>query len=643
MALEPETPAVGDEIKPYKIHVSTKYLDLTRQKLELTRLPHEGSAPKSEDWWEPKPQVEPLIDFWLEKYSWRDQEKVLNETLPQFRTSVHISSFDAPLRIHFIHVRSPHTSAVPLLLIPPFPFCNLSLGHLVKPLTEPQDATTHQPFHLVIPSLPGLGFSDPLPNNTPIMFTCAEVLNTLMARLSYPHYLATNSGAASMSPAEIDWKLVNTLATHYPDSCLGTHFISPPLAAPKFSEAPLEWTKWSLANFFHAGILGYSDDDFVALQRTYQSWSTSSGGGRHKRPPTPQQFGLNKLGLREPNTLAYALCDSPTGLLVFVMKALRTLGPRTNFTPEQIVTLTELAWLPGPEYAMRFWAHCATHEEEDDKKEKDKTVKAFKPRVAITVFTGGKDYAPPPAEPATESAAGTQASDIELAALPPLLPADDKQRYVCPAWGNAHYSVVHTQRVDCKPGLLAWERPEVIAAGVSGLAKEILRLDKRLAPAAATTTTTTTTTQPPTEPLQSVVVIPASEPSNFNSNAEDGPGFSPSSPTPTTSPAKKQQPTSSPPVITTEEPPQADGYVRPALAKPSVSGETAVGQDSEEKVPNVKGKGKELEVPGFSGDPFSEGNSPDTLVSTPPLNKEGGASPLKTPSPLPTPSSPLGK
>lgn len=82
----------GDEIKPYKVHVSSrtitrmilpdclrvnllsltivrrqvssKYLELTRQKLELTRLPHEGAEPPSEDWWEPKPQVEPLIDFW---------------------------------------------------------------------------------------------------------------------------------------------------------------------------------------------------------------------------------------------------------------------------------------------------------------------------------------------------------------------------------------------------------------------------------------------------------------------------------------------------------------------------------------------------------------------------------------------------
>lgn len=564
----------------------------------------------------------------LEKYSWRDHEKVLNETLPQFRTAIALSSFETPVRLHFIHVRSPHANAVPLLLIPPFPFCNLSLGHLVKPLTEPEDAANEQPFHLVIPSLPGLGFSDPLPNNTPIIFTCAEVLNTLMTRLSYPHYLATNSGAASLSPADIDWKLVNTLATQYPNSCLGTHFISPPLAAPKIHEAPWEWTKWSLANFFHAGILGYSDDDFVALGRTHESWSTP---GR-KRRPTPQQFGLNKLGLKEPNTLAYALCDSPTGLLVFVMKALRTLGPRTDFTPEQIVTFTELAWLPGPEYAMRFWAHCATHDEEAEKRlEKDKTPKkagapAAKPRVAITVFTGGNDYTPTAPVSGSEGAVGTEPGDVELAALPPPMPTDDKQRYVCPAWGNAHYSVVHTQRAAGKPGLLAWERPEVIAAGVRGLAKEILRVDKRIAPAVPAAAAAETA------PLQQVVVIPASE--DDSGEAADGP----SSPTPTPSPAKQLK---TPPAITTSEQaraePQTEEYVRPALPKPSVSGETAVGKDSEERVTDIKGKGKELEVP--PRDPFSEGSSPDTLVSTPPLGKL--PSPLKTPSPLPTPSSPV--
>lgn len=59
-----------DEIKPYRIHVSSKYLDLTKRKLELTRLPHEVPKPTSADWWEPKPQVEPLIDFCLPFAGW---------------------------------------------------------------------------------------------------------------------------------------------------------------------------------------------------------------------------------------------------------------------------------------------------------------------------------------------------------------------------------------------------------------------------------------------------------------------------------------------------------------------------------------------------------------------------------------------
>lgn len=567
----------------------------------------------------------------LEKYSWRDHEKVLNESLPQFRTAIDVSSSETPVRIHFVHVRSAHAHAVPLLLIPPFPFCNLSLGHLVKPLTDPQDAANEQPFHLVIPSLPGLGFSDPLPNNTPVVFTCAEVLNTLMRRLSYPHYLATNSGAASLSPAEIDWKLVNTLATRYADSCVGTHFISPPLAAPKISEAPWEWTKWSLANFFHAGILGYSDDDFVALGRMYGSRSGA------KRPPTPQQFGLNKLGLKEPNTLAYALCDSPTGLLVFVMKALRTFGPRVSFTPEQIITLTELAWLPGPEYAMRFWAHCATHEDTQEHLAARRTgAQAAKPRVGITVFTGGEDHtaAAPAAGPGSGGAAGTREGDVQLAALPPVPSAEDsKQRYACPAWGNAHYNVVYSQRAAGTPGLLAWERPEVIAAGARGLVKEILRVDKRIKPAAV----------PPaaeSAPLQQVVVIPASEVTAGGADA----GENPSSPTPTPSPTMQLKTPPPPPPVITTEPPQAHGYVRPELTKPSVSGETAVGQESEERATDVKGKGKELGVP--SRDAFSEGGSPDTLVSTPPLAKAAGQSPTKTPSsasPVPDSSASLAK
>ncbi|KAI1468433.1 alpha/beta-hydrolase [Daldinia caldariorum] len=445
----------ADEIKPYKIHVSSKYLELTKQKLEVTRLPHELSEPKSKDWWEPKSQVEPLIDFWLEQYSWRAQEDRLNTEIPQFRTGFSIPSSEALVRIHFIHARSSHSNAIPLLLIPPFPISNLSFGHIIKRFTEPEDAANNQPFHLVIPALPGLGFSDALPNNTPAISSTAEIFNLLMSRLSYPHYLITNASSGVASPAEIDFKLANHLATYFTDSCLGAHLISPPLARPKLRGAPVEWAKWSVASLFHAPILGYHKEDFSALKR--------NGFARlPKRGPALPRFGLNQLGLREPNTLAYALCDSPTGLLVFVLKILRLLDPKKEFTPTEVIDLTQLSWLPGPESAMRFWAHCARYPEVEKKVNS-------RPKIGVTVFLGD--------EPDTNGGAEDEATE--------LMQDEAKDFYMCPSWANAKYNVVHVNRASGRPGLIAWDRPEIIATGVRGVAASILRSDSRLRPAAA--------------------------------------------------------------------------------------------------------------------------------------------------------------
>lgn len=291
--------------------MSSKYLQLTRQKLELTRLPHEGGgaepagdgANASRDWWEPKPQVEPLIDYWLEKYSWREQEDILNKT-PQFRTSIplpHGSPAAAPVRLHFIHARSPHADlALPLLLLPPFPLSNLALTHLVGLFTRPEEHGPHQqPFHLVIPALPGLGFSDPFPGDTPDEIPAAAgMLDALMARLGYAHYLVSNAGAAHASPGNIDWRLIEHLATRHAGSCLGAHFVAPPLASPRLAQAPVEWAKWRIASALHAGILGYSAQDFSALREA------PAAKTQGKKGFTPSKLGLNHVGLREPNTLA---------------------------------------------------------------------------------------------------------------------------------------------------------------------------------------------------------------------------------------------------------------------------------------------------------------------------------------------------
>ncbi|KAF4443848.1 hypothetical protein F53441_11307 [Fusarium austroafricanum] len=432
----------GEEVQPYRIRVSSKYLDITRQKLELTRLPHES---RSKDWWEPKPQVESLVDFWQESFSWQDHEEELNQTLAQFRTSFQTSTPPTPVRLHFIHARSPHANAVPLLLIPPFPLTNLSLGHLVQPLTDPDDAGVNQPFHIVIPALPGLGFSDALPCSAPPVSTTAKLLDDLMKRLGYEHYIGSNAGSASISPAAIDWRLTRHLSNHFSESCLGFHLIAPPLTSPTFSDSASEWLKWKLVRFLSSPVLGYSKDDLSAIQK-------------QKTPQLSKKksaFNLGQTGRCdfEPNTPSYALCDSPTGLLLYVLKILRTLGPKKELTQKDIITLTSLIWLPGPEAALRFWASCASEVEPVEGKKLAK-----KPKVAITVFTG----------------------DDEQAEQQRTLPRPAKVMYACPGWANKEYQVIHLNRATGTPGFLAWDRREVIIDGVRGLARAILEKDKRM-------------------------------------------------------------------------------------------------------------------------------------------------------------------
>ncbi|KAK3952118.1 Alpha/Beta hydrolase protein [Pseudoneurospora amorphoporcata] len=503
--------APGEEVKPYKIHIPTKHLDLTKQKLELTRLPHEGSGSgnKSQDWWEPKPIVEPLIDFWcllnrLERYSWREAESTLNSTLPQFRTTItHPNLDNAALRVHFIHARSPHPDAVPLLLIPPFPFTNLSLGHLIKPLTDPDAASEdqmQQAFHLIIPSLPGLGLSDALPVNIAPIPASATILDTLMRRLGYAQYLATGSGPGHLSPAAIDFRVVNRLATHHLDSCVGAHLITPPLKAPTRKEQGTgAWVKWKVAKMLRKEKWGYKAGDWGGLAKD----NNGNGNGGKRKEGKKKKMGLNAIGgdgglAEDPNTLAYALCDSPTGMLVFVFRGLRAMGldeaalSSPLFTHEKIITLTNMLWLPGPETAMRYWAHCAAYPEDDGGNGSVRRASGKKPKVAITVFTGtgtGNNGKSPVAPETTETAAEGASTDA-LPALNKQVPLSrseaaarsaEKHTYVCPAWGNSVYDVVHQERASGHAdGLLAFMRPEIIVSGVRGLAKEVLAREPRL-------------------------------------------------------------------------------------------------------------------------------------------------------------------
>ncbi|EHK25998.1 uncharacterized protein TRIVIDRAFT_63330 [Trichoderma virens Gv29-8] len=443
--------AANEEIKEYKIHASSRYLDFTRQKLELARLPREVPDANSRARWDPKPTLEPLIDFWLEHFTWREHEREINDSVPQFRISIQASATEGLSRIHFIHARSRHPNAVPLLLIPPFPFTNLSFRHITDTFTHPDDANTNQPFHLVMPSLPGLGFSDSLPKNVHVISKTSEMLDILMKRLGYRHYLATNSGSSITPQGGIDWKIIKHLAANYSDSCLGVHLISPPLKAPKALKSPVEWLKLTLAKTLQASILGYTKEDIAALQKNQRERARISATDF----ATQESFGNGAYDL---NTLAYALCDSPTGLLVFFLTIIRLLGSEKEFTASELVTMTKLTWLPGPEGTLRLLAENYLSARDDTELKSSR-----KPKAAITVFLAD--------DVAVQNGSSSAREGISPTSVNP---------YVCPSWARQHYEVVWTDRVQGKQGLLAWERPQVIADGARNLAKALLVVDKRL-------------------------------------------------------------------------------------------------------------------------------------------------------------------
>ena len=194
MASGSQSPEASSTVQPYRMHVSQKYLDLTRQKLELTRLPRDPrNSQQRLDFGVSKSDLEPLIDHWMENYDWRAQESFYNDTLPQYRVPINGT------RLHFVHKQSHSATAIPLLFVHGWPesFINVSkvIDALSNPIaTPPRGDENVQSFHVVAPSIPGFGFSDPIPEVANNMQATAEVFDALMKGLGYHQYISHGTG-----------------------------------------------------------------------------------------------------------------------------------------------------------------------------------------------------------------------------------------------------------------------------------------------------------------------------------------------------------------------------------------------------------------------------------------------------------------
>lgn len=242
----PAAAATSDEIRPFRINVPDEQLADLRRRVKATRWPDRETVKDSSQGVQ-FATIQKLADYWATDYDWRKIEAKLN-ALPQFITEID------GLDIHFIYVRSKHENALPMIVTHGWPGSIIEQIKIIEPLTNPtaHGGTASDAFHLVIPSLPGHGFSGKptAPGWTPV--TIAQAWAKLMQRLGYTRYVAQGG----------DWgnAVSEVMALQQPPGLLGIHTnmaatvpanvskalafheAPPPISRPKSATRGINWT-----------------------------------------------------------------------------------------------------------------------------------------------------------------------------------------------------------------------------------------------------------------------------------------------------------------------------------------------------------------------------------------------------------------
>jgi pimeloyl-ACP methyl ester carboxylesterase len=276
---------------PFRIDVKPAILDDLRERLARTRWPE---GPPHADWsmGADVAFMKKLATHWLERYDWRAQQDALN-VHPQFTAEV------GGTRLHFVHARSRNPHAVPLLLIHSFPDSFYRFHKVVERLTDT--------FHVVVPSLPGFGFSGGEPQTVD---DCAETLAALMEGLGYTRYVAGGG----------DGPVPMAMSQRHPDRVRGIYVVD----------------------------VGYPDgsEDFASLSPPEQQFAQWIGGWWMR------EGAFNMIQSTKPQSLAFALHDSPTGLAAWLM-ILFSSGSTTGdelearFSLDELITNIMIYWVTG--------------------------------------------------------------------------------------------------------------------------------------------------------------------------------------------------------------------------------------------------------------------------------------------------------
>ena len=302
----------GSSITPFEIVVPDAAISDLKNRLQNTRLPDQIS----ETTWEygtDKAYLTELIDYWENEFDWREQERTLNQ-FDHFKTEID------GIEMHFIHQRSEHPDAIPLMIVHGWPGSISEFSKIIDPLVDPvtYGGSASDAFHVITPSLPGFGFSSAptRPGYSPEKI--AHILAALMEKIGYQRYAIAGG----------DWgAIINRyLAFNYPDRLIGLH-----------------------SNMMLAGLP--TDPEQRAGVTQAEETARVARGAYMQNERAYQQIQGSK-----PQTLGYGLNDSPAGLAAWIVEKFHgwTDMPQgatgyldNHFTKDELLTNIAIYWFTG--------------------------------------------------------------------------------------------------------------------------------------------------------------------------------------------------------------------------------------------------------------------------------------------------------
>jgi pimeloyl-ACP methyl ester carboxylesterase len=348
-----------EAIRPYHISISEKAITELRERVNATRWPQKETVTDQSQGVK-LAQIQGLVKYWGTDYDWHKTEAKLN-ALPQFITNID------GLDIQFIHVKSKHKNALPIILTHGWPGSFFELLKVIDPLTNPTayGGKAEDAFDVVIPSMPGYGFSEKPTGTGWGVEKIGNAWDVLMKRLGYNHYVSQGGDWGSV--------IADAMARQAPEGLLGIHVNMPATVPAAIAKALQD------GDPAPAGLSVKEKAAFNSLNKLY-----TRGGG------------YAGIMVTRPQTIGYGLTDSPVGLASFFLDKFNDWtysggNAEKSLTRDEILDDISLYWFTNTanSSANLYWENNNNNFNVVEQKTNE-----IKIPVAVTVFPGEIYQAP---------------------------------------------------------------------------------------------------------------------------------------------------------------------------------------------------------------------------------------------------------